>query len=84
MPDNKMEEDLTEIVVAFVIDEDGNYTVAKWPDDAVESYHRDFLSGRATNIVTMKIRVPLPKRIEVSATLPQQEDGNYSLEVKPA
>ena len=74
----------TEVDIALVIDENGNYSVARYPDTAVELHNADFFSGIATNIIMMKIRVPIPKHIEVSATLPQQEDGNYSLEVKPA
>ncbi len=76
------EETTAEIEIYAVVDRDGDYEVGKDEDEALERYGDNIGAYASRHTIKMSLTVPLPKPIEVSATLPEKEDGGYSLEIK--
>ncbi len=75
------ESEYMEVNIVLLIDEDGDYVVAQDEDDARERYDAEIGSDRARHYIHLLIHVPMPRAIQVSGTLPKQEDGSYSLQI---
>jgi hypothetical protein len=71
----------TEIEVVVIVDEDGSYELGNSIEQAREMYNDNIGGDGAHHVITMKLKVPLPKPIVVSATLPQNDAGEYRLEL---
>lgn len=80
----EMQDNHVELEIAIVLDSDGDYRVAGEVEAAQELYNEDVAAGKATEVLVIKLRKRLPKAItaEISATLPQSDDGSYRLEVQ--
>jgi hypothetical protein len=70
-----------ELEIAIVLDSDGSYAVAKEIGEAQELYNGENEDGSATETIVLKLRKRLPKAIEISGDLPQNDDGTYRLEI---
>ena len=75
------ETEYMEVKIVLMVDEDGDYVVGQDEDEARELYDKEIGSDRARHFIHLSIRVPLPRAIQVSGTLPKQDDGGYSLQI---
>ena len=76
------QEEYADIEIVIVIDADGEYRVGEDAEIAGERYNEDMPAGTPTEVIVLKLRKKLPKPIEVSATLPQSDSGEYRLEIQ--
>jgi hypothetical protein len=73
---------VAEIEIYLVVDTSGDYEVGVNEDDATERFGENIAGDAIRHMIKMTITVPLPRTIEVSAALPEREDGGYGLEIK--
>jgi hypothetical protein len=72
----------TEIEIFVMIDQDGDYVIAKDADDLGSRYEEEIHSSppNATRVFALKLTVPMPKATVVTATLPDT-DGPVTVTV---
>jgi hypothetical protein len=71
-----------EVEIYLVVDTNGDYEVGVNEDDAPERFSENISGDSIRHMIKMTITVPLPRTIEVTAALPEREDGGYGLEIK--
>lgn len=71
----------TEISVAILIDQDGDFVVHKDADELGDTDDSE-IGGipRLSRVVVLKLTVPMPKALEVAATIPDT-DGPVTVTV---
>lgn len=72
----------TEIEVAIMIDQDGDYVIHKDADELGDTWDNEIggSTPRLTRVVVLKLTVPLPKALVAEAAIPDT-DGPVSVTV---
>ncbi len=79
--DSEREPVVAEMCIA--VNEDGDWCVGQDEDEACERMDEEYGGGQRRIIkLNVDIAAVIPQVIEVSATLPQKEDGGYSLVIQ--
>ena len=66
---------MSEIEIFVIIDENGDYSISRESSELQEQYTNDHggdIGEIAVRLIAVKIKVPTPKPITVSATLPEE------------
>ena len=71
-----------DIEIYVVVDSDGDYEVGINDEEATERYGETISTSLPRRLIKMTITVPLPRAIEVTAAIPEKDDGSYELIVK--
>ena len=69
--------------IYVVLNSRGEYEVGVSEVEALERFDDQVGGFDHRRVYQLNLTAPLPKAIEVAATLPQMQDGGYSLEIKP-
>jgi hypothetical protein len=67
-----------ECEVWILVDSDGNYTAGTDPENVTEIHETDKAELNGTygfRMVRLKLQVPLPKPIEVSCVIPEEQEN---------
>ena len=70
-----------DIEIYVVVDSDGDYEVGINDEEATERYGETISASLPRRLIKMTITVPLPRMIEVTAAIPEKDDGSYELVV---
>ncbi len=77
-----MATEYAEVEVWVVVDGPGDYGVGKDEEAATENYREDIGdSAGPMRVVKMTLKVPLPKIMEVTGTVPEDAEGEIALAV---
>ncbi len=73
-----------DIEIFAIVDADGEYTIGKDAGEAAEAYTENISEDMANprRCIVVKLRVPTPTNIEVSATVPAEAAAVENLAVK--
>lgn len=76
--------EMTEIEFSILIDQDGDFVVAKDADELGTTYEDEISSTapNASRTFTFKLMVPLPRATEVAATVPDKGNEPVTIEIK--
>lgn len=73
---------MQEIEIFVIVDENGDYAIHKERSEVEQAYCDDIGDAEAAKrLIVVKLNVPLPKPIEVTATVPA-EPSTATVEVK--
>lgn len=73
----------TEIEFSILIDQDGDFVIAKDVDELGDLYENDISSTAPSRsrTLTFKLTVPLPRATEITATVPDKGDEPVNIEI---
>jgi hypothetical protein len=84
MAECESEEQEPVVATVFIaVNEDRDWDAGADEDEAAERLRENYGGNQVTMVkLDVDVTAVVPKLIEVSATLPEREDGSYSLEIK--